>query len=302
MSATLRQRSRSNTPRRGPEQGTSEAQSDDTEADLPLSTDIDGVTTDVASVVRRKHRSECVPDWQMILSSLVDVLMWSVLYYRPYSDRYHLTISHYIVVVTVTDLWAYAVPKNARHWYQPFRLLGAAQLLALTMQLDLFDIDSPGQRWLTVLRVALIISRAAHALWCMWLYGPNTKREVVAMVDAVLHVKGAPNLNGLTFVAFVIFASPASTTHYNWGEARVDGPLAGFQAGDGVSCFVKLWVLETFMSNTTRAKFNLALGVVLLSQWPFMWNMFALAPRAYGHIVAELGLFFQAAVCFLWPR
>ena len=80
----------------------------------------------------------------------------------------------------------------------------------------------------------------------------------------------------------------------------MDGPLAGFQAADGINGFLKWYILEQLcVRMKPRIFVNAVMAISLIIQWPFMPNMYALAPRPYAHIGAEVGATF-ATVMGLW--
>jgi hypothetical protein len=296
-SATPTFRSRSGTPRERRIVTTAEEERDSLKPSglqPDLAALAPGVDAAVARIVWRS-REDALPEMHWWLCVVLDALLWFALYWRDYGSQgmYHMTISHYMLVITVSDAALYMLPHRCAHWGYPFRIFSGIQLFALTLQLFRFGIDSTSVAW-SLLRILLCLARAIHGAWVCKVHGPNTSEEGVAIIQYVVSVKGAPNRWLPTVLYFILLASPLSSTHYNYGQHLVDGPLAGFQAGDALGAFLKLWVCEGLIRRALpRAMLAFALGASLLVQWPFMWDMYAMAPWPYFHIGAELSLFLK---------
>ncbi len=116
------------------------------------------------------------------------------------------------------------------------------------------------------------------------------QHELCSLVSYIQSVPSPPATDVLTALFFVLFANTASSTHNHFGEMRILGPLTGFQAGDGITLFLKTFVLERLLGDLRlRALVYLTLSLSLVAQWPFMLTMFSEAPYPYVHIVAEVG-------------
>ena len=79
------------------------------------------VPTDVLRGILPNNGTSTISTSYTITMLLVDVALYAALYYRPYftadpSLHYHRVVSHYIMVLTVTDLLAFFLPWNRRHW------------------------------------------------------------------------------------------------------------------------------------------------------------------------------------------
>jgi hypothetical protein len=254
-------------------------------------------------------RSLFMAHW--VLTAGLDLILWASVFFRDYSLRWNMTISHYILVLPMSDICVFWMNRRGQHWYQVFRVLESLQVLFLTLQLWRFGIDGDHAE-LTLLRTGVCVLRGIHALWCVRIALLRSWWDLVAlpvpMKDQIcdvwhqsLAVAGPPSSDLVSAVGFVIAANVASSTHNNFQQWLTAGPLTGFQSGDAVNLFLKLFIFDRALPTLwIRGWFYFFMGFVLAVQWPFMFTMFSEAPWPYAHIVAELGLFSSAAARFLY--
>lgn len=268
--------------------------------------------------------------WQ---SLLVDVAFWVAVYggraytREPVSGRmpHHFCVAHYIAVLTVTDVVFFVCPPTRRHWFHPFRVTGALQVAGLVLQLLHNGNGVDGTTWWSALRLLACVVRAADGVLGMWRSGllgfswpqlvPTSTtaeppgaalRAWISLAAFCPTVPGPVTFELLTALIFLSFPAVASSTHYNLGESRIDAPLAGFQAGDALNAFVKVFVFERLIGGATsaalrrRAWVHLLLGASLLVQWPYVPELISMAARPYAHVVAEFGCLLNGAVRLWW--
>ena len=265
---------------------------------------------------------------------LVDLAFWVVMYAgRTYARDpatgaapSHVAIAHYFAVLTVTDVGCFFLcPPSRRHWYYPFRIAGALQVAGALYQFAHNGNDVDGALWWTVLRLlacgvrivdAVVASVQAGLLSLEWPalrppaaaaagepvpVGPATQRWL-ALATYCATAPGPVTFELMTALVFISLPAVASSTHFHMGEPRLDAPLAGFQAGDALNAFVKVFVIEKLIGGATkaavrrRAWIHLMLAASLLVQWPLYPEIIRRAPRAYAHVVAEFGCLVNAGL------
>lgn len=207
----------------------------------------------------------------LAVAFVIDTLLWAAVFLRPYQRGlmcYHCTVSHFVMVLPMGDVALLFVPSRFRHWMDLFRLVGALQVGALTLQLWMAGIDGGGGGPLavlppvavTLLRLVLCAARGLHALWGLWLHFdvPEDDESVVVVLGRrrssrvatfVRHhvlalarfcVAGRlPPAELSTALVFVMFAATVRSTHNVFGEVRAEGPLTSFQAADAFGFFLR---------------------------------------------------------------
>lgn len=116
----------------------------------------------------------------LVLAWLIDIAMWVAVYCRDYAGgMYQCTVSHFVIVLTMSDVAALYIPRDLQHWCDVFRLTGALQVGALTVQLWMNGIDDP-RWWVSALRLLFCGLRALHAFYglCIHFDWSVTQRSI----------------------------------------------------------------------------------------------------------------------------
>lgn len=289
------------------------------------------IDVEVDSITDVRHAQGQCSQSHVIIAFVVDVAMWALLFFREYGmdTMYNCTISHFVVVLPMSDVFSCFISRSLWHWVDVFRIFGALQVLALTVQLLMNGVDG-SNHLLSGLRIVFALLRVAHGI-----SGVRAGFRLSDPTQSSLHGKLVPKLlttaKGNTqklfllcettpgpqnkyaeFIQAFFFATWAATvrsTHNMFGEMRVEGPLTSFQAADALNFFVKLFFYDRLVSASTadarrgmrlRGVCYLFMALVLLLQWPWMWKMFSEAPLPYIHIFAEIGLLQNAHRRLTW--
>ncbi len=274
----------------------------------------------------------CTAGHVLVHVILFDVVFWLVMFCRDYStmSNAQMTIAHYLAVLPFTDFpIALLLEASRMPWFHVFRGLECLQIGALTFNLWWFGVDDPLQKrdWLTALRLAACAARLLHSIFfahefifmksssdassSSWLAAVYRRVFLLKSDDGegddviplqeefaalFAHLRGVmsplPSNELVSGLAFILFANTASSTHNAFGESRVLGPLTGFQAGDAVTLFLKLFVMDRLFGDQhfgCRAVVYASLALSLIVQWPWMPAMFTHAPLPIVHIGAEIG-------------
>lgn len=235
-----------------------------------------------------------------LLSWVLDALLYACVCaprLRSFT-RPDITIVHFVVVPLATDLMVLGVPPRYRIWTRWFRLAVAAQLGTLQVALWLYGFDADLHTLLATLAcAALVVFDTAWTIAVSTQFFSVSRVRWFAITDLLVARRGwlGALMDFASATAFILVPSFFANTHNMWGDARLDGPLTGFQATDAPAALWKLLVAELLVDSRGH-KFVAALVffAALAVQWPLMPQMFLAARVPLLHIGAEIGLLTRA--------
>ena len=161
----------------------------------------------------------------VLLSWVIDVALWASVFWRDYSGAdgmFHCTVSHFVLVLPMSDVAALFIPRDLVHWYDLFRFTGALQVAALTVQLWMNGIDGTSMT-LSLVRLCLCGLRAGHALHGMMLHFDWTvgdEEEGGAATNPTASVNGEVTTAGGPSAAVLVERRPTSGTGATKGARR----------------------------------------------------------------------------------
>lgn len=225
---------------------------------------------------------------------LLDAVMYAALFARDYTVPGQWLIAHYISFVAITDLGAFFLPREKRHWFNLFRLTSGVSLSVLVIALAAKGLDGELIA-LTLFRLLTTLLRTAHAAYELRRGGPSLAelKEFPNQATAYFRQGTHSERWGCGYLvvglALLYFPQLAYWTHYNAGVNELDDILTGLQAQAGLNFCIKLFVFEVLLTNSTARLYmrSIVAGLFLI-QWPFMLDMFVKAPIPVFHIAVEL--------------
>lgn len=255
----------------------------------------------ISSVEIRDNRN-------FIFTVILDILVYTSLFWRDYSISGQLLVAHYISFVAISDITGLFLPADKRHWFNLFRFIGSLSLLLLVVALASKGLDN-GMPAVTLISIVLLGLRLLHSGLLLKRYGPLLKHLRHYPEYAMKYFRNANRSNQIALGylvivgAMIFFPQLTYWTHYNAGENRLDDILTGFQAQSGIHFALKLLVFETLILNPAKKCIARTLVATLfIIQWPFMLPMFYLAPLPFVHAVVELFEVYLAILAFKYWR
>ena len=233
--------------------------------------------------------------WNFTL--VIDVIVFSLLAVRPYSTQPHqMLVIHYYGFLIASDLIAYFLSERRRFWYFVFVFSGSAGLLQSNIQIYLRDLDG-GQDEVSLLRIFFILVRLINAALCVRSYGPWLQHWV-GIYNYARKLYEASGKKERSFFrrlikdifSLFILVPFAYSTHWNYGENGLDGPLIALQANAAFSFRTKVLIFTLLIAKPRTRGFSLfAVCALSVFSWVLMPRMYFSAPTTFvPHLMADL--------------
>ena len=238
-----------------------------------------------------------VPNWKYAFMFSVDIVMYCLFIFNRghWADEgIYMLIAHYYSWHAITDVAGYALPVKRRHWFNFFRCIAAFQMVQSVIWFWYADVEG-WDREETGLRLGFSIFVFVQACLAWLLYGPYSIEEgldLVRYVRAKWWRGDLLNKAGIMAVLLgimTVFAGEFSyRTHKNYGTVAVDAQLISFQAGNGFTVLIKLFVLNSLINNPlVKVVTTFSIAAMFWIQWIWMIDMFITSPVPWVHIGGE---------------
>lgn len=250
---------------------------------------------------------EPIGNVHLVVTAFIDGFMYfTFMGLREWNNNLNVAmlLAHYFSWHMITDIVAYFIPGRRRHWFNLFRFIGSIQLINAVIWMWWAGVDGDNRNY-HILRLASAALVMLHSAMLMMWFGPHSMQQLHGFLDygvemfrhgafpfGKFHIMPLPMGLATIFCGELMYR-----LHFNFGIDALDAQLTSFQAGNGVTVLIKLWVLNILVGDTRKRVFtSFVVFALFWAQWPFMYKMFALAPIPYAHVMAEM-VFFMDWVC-----